>query len=298
MIEVLKRRSVPGVGTVFVGRLPGGLVEFVDGLAEGRGRRDKWVIGVSTMYGCPVRCVFCDAAHSYSGRVSAEGLLEQVRAVLDLHPEDIQVCAKLKVHFQRMGEPSLSGEVLTAIAALPSLLERRRFWPCIASVAPVGSERWFEDLLGLRRAMRDATFQLQFSINSTDPVVRRRIMPAKLLPLRWVADYTRSFYEAGQRKPCLNFALAHGWPLDADTILRLFDPSKVLIKVTPLNPTVMGARHGLRSMLGSGETEKLDKELDVLRRAGFECLWDWGNVLDNVLGSNCGQSIRAMTNRG
>jgi adenine C2-methylase RlmN of 23S rRNA A2503 and tRNA A37 len=39
----------------------GRLIEFVEECQPPYGRAERWILMVSTLYGCPVKCLFCDA---------------------------------------------------------------------------------------------------------------------------------------------------------------------------------------------------------------------------------------------
>jgi len=58
------------------------LVECVDALQPPLPIQDKWVLLVSTMFGCPVRCKMCDAGGFYTGKLTAEQIFG-MREVLD-----------------------------------------------------------------------------------------------------------------------------------------------------------------------------------------------------------------------
>jgi len=185
-----------------------------------------------------------------------------------------------------MGEPALNDEVLETIGWLSR--EFPHCIPCVATLAPAGREDWFASLLGLRDRFRE--FQLQFSINTTDPGVRDQLMPIDKLPLEWLADYGREFHRPGSRKPVLNFALSDSIPLDPEEAARIFEPEWFAVKLTPLNPTLAAAENELEPFAG----ERDARELVELRAAqfeelGFEVIRSVGEWEENRIGSNCGQ---------
>lgn len=267
--------------------------EFVDACGEAGGdRRDKWVIIVSTQFGCPAGCLMCDAGGGYRGDLSAGEIIDQIESVFAAHPEiDPQSCRKLKVQFARMGEPALNDAVLEAIGWLadkyPACI------PCVATLAPAGREDWFAGLLDLRGRFRE--FQLQFSINTTDPGVRDELMPIDKMPVEWLADYGREFHRPGSRRPILNFALSDSVPLSPEEAAGLFDPEVFAVKLTPLNPTLAAAENELKSFSVEGDA----RELVELRAAqfeslGFQVIRSVGDWEENRIGSNCGQLAARM----
>jgi 23S rRNA (adenine2503-C2)-methyltransferase len=288
MLEVLNKTGRPGLAEVYLGAVrndPERLVEFVDACDPAAGDRGaKWVIIVSTQLGCPVGCLMCDAGRRYQGNLSAAEILAQVEQIVTANGRDPNACAKFKVQFARMGEPALNDEVLRALWRLKDLYPA--VIPCIATIAPAGRERWFGTLLGLRDYFRD--FQLQVSINSTDPGQRDRLMPYPKMPWETMARFGRSFYRPGQRKPVLNFAVCGDWELDAGILSRHFDPRWFAVKLTPLNPTSAGTGNGFGDDPGARLLESRARELSA---RGFDVIVSVGHQEENLIGSNCGQAV-------
>jgi len=297
-LRVIAGSGDPEVAEIFVAETnpghPDSRIEMVDGLDPRYPRRDKWIINVSTQWGCPVKCRFCDAGHRFFGSLPARDILAQVRFIRDRHPEDAVTCRKLKVHFARMGEPCLNDEVLPAIAALPDEIRNERLWICVPTTAAAGRREWFERLLKLKKERFDRRFQLQFSLNTTDPDLRRFLMPVTLEDFDWVASYCQVFHSQGGRKPVLNFALAQGYPVDPEVIARVFDPGCTAVKLTPLNPTATGTGNGLASALKATTPPQVEALVTRLASAGFEVLVSIGDPREDRIGSNCGQSVRRL----
>jgi 23S rRNA (adenine2503-C2)-methyltransferase len=288
-------RGHPGVATIAVLDFGGGrLAETVDGRAPPLTRREKWIINVSTQFGCPVGCPCCDAGGDFRGNLSAEQILAEVRWAHARHPRLASSCKKLKVHFARMGEPSLNDAVPQAAAGLPALLPSPGLMCCLATVAPRGRERWFSDLLLAKRRWFSRRFQLQFSIQSTDPALRRRLIPIPHLDLGELARLGEAFVEPGDRKVGLNFALAEGAPFDPRVIVQHFDPDRFLVKLTPLNPTAASARAGLASLLRTPRQRELEPAARHLAAEGYEVIWSIGDGREDRIGSNCGQAVRRL----
>ncbi len=290
-MRILEKVGDPGLAQVFLAEFrndPGLRAEFVDACGSAGGdRRDKWVIIVSTQFGCPAGCLMCDAGGGYRGDLSAEEIIEQIKAVFKAHPDlDPRKCRKLKIQFARMGEPALNDAVLETIGWLGR--EHPQCIPCVATLAPAGSEDWFASLLGLRDRFRE--FQLQLSINTTDPGVRDELMPIDKLPLEWLADYGREFHRPGNRKPLLNFALSDSIPVDPENIAAIFDPRYFVVKLTPLNPTGRALENELSAAGGMGEAADLvELRAGQFEALGFQVIRSVGDWEENRIGSNCGQ---------
>ncbi len=299
-MEILGVTGRADVAEVFVARFrgpDGPVLEFVDGLDTRYTREQKWIINVSTQFGCPVGCVFCDAGGDFKGNLTKAELLEQVATVALRHPGLPRICGKLKVHFARMGEPSLNDAVIEAMRALPEMPELEGapgLWCCVPSVAPKGREDWFKRLRDMKNECYPGRFQLQFSCNSTEEDERRRLMPIRLCSLDEVAAIGLDFFEPGDRKPVLNFALAEEVRFDMAGIADRFDPAVFAIKLTPLNPTARGDANGLKTILRSEREGRLAEAMDGLRERGYEVIISIGDGREDEVGSNCGQAVRAM----
>ena len=292
VISVSGNPEVAEVGVVRFRRDDCYIVETVDGLTPPQTREEKWVVNVSTQFGCPVGCPFCDAALQYHGNLTADELLDQVRWALGRHPGVAAKCEKLKVHFARMGEPALNPAVLDAMERLPEMAGSAGLWCCVATVAPRGREAWFERLLLIKRRLYHGRFQLQFSVQSTSAEDRSRLIPISHRRMDELADYGRRFFSPGDRKVVLNFALARDVEFDPKVIKRTFDPAKFAIKLTPVNPTAAGQENGFETILRSEQSSLLDRACECLTAFGYDLVISVGDEREDQIGSNCGQAVR------
>lgn len=290
-MRVIRRTGRDDLATVFVAETPAGKrVEFVQSLQPPFPRSEKWVLIVSTLYGCPVGCEMCDAGGSYSGRLSAEEIFFQLDHMVDrFFPGREVTSKKFKVQFARVGEPSLNMEVLKVLRGLPERYRAAGLIPSLSTVAPEGSDDFFEELLRIKEELYPGNFQLQFSIHSTDDAQRDRIMPIKKWGLAQIADFGKRFHSGRGRKVTLNFVLAEGYRIAPWKIRELFPPENFFIKMTPLNPTGKAAS----SKLVPAPVKEPDTARE-LRHYGFDTLYSVGELEENLIGSNCGQYLKAM----
>ena len=267
-------------------------METVDGLAPPLARCQKWIVNVSTQFGCPVGCPFCDAAMAYHGEPTADELLAQVRWVLDRHPGEAESCAKLKVHFARMGEPALNDAVIEALERLPSVVASPGLWACVATTAPRGCEAWFEALRDVKDRRYRGRFQLQFSVQSTAEQDRARLTPIPHWSLGELAEYGVRFWRPGDRKVVLNFALARNVAFEPEVLAATFDPARFAVKITPVNPTARGAEAGFATVLRSERAAAVERARAALCARGFDVILSVGEPEEDRIGSNCGQAVR------
>lgn len=294
--KVLEWSGLPEVAEVAVVRFRGEdrfRVEMVDGLDPPLSRDRKWILNVSTQFGCPVGCPFCDAGGAFHGNLDAEEILDQVRIGLARHPGLAARCGKLKVHFSRMGEPALNDAVIQALDRLPAVAEAPGLWACVATTAPDCRDDWFEALREVKDRRFPGRFQLQFSIQSTDANARSRLIPARHWTLDRIARYGGRFHRPGDRKVVLNFALAQGIPFDPGVLRDGFDPEVFAVKLTPVNPTVRG--RGFRTVLRGGDEAGIAQAVEALRLARYDVVVSVGDAREDQVGSNCGQAVLRLS---
>lgn len=288
------REDLAMVYLLQLGEDPAHLVETVDSVDPRYPRSEKAVMIISTQFGCPVGCLMCDAAGDYRGSLTAEQMLAQVQFVAQRRPESLR-SRKLKVHFARMGEPALNPAVLDALEELPGLLSSGGLIPCISTVAPAGCEIFFAHLLQIKRRLYPpGHFQLQISVNTTDADLRRRLIPWPTLEPSAIARLAAPFAGPGDRKVALNFALGRGFPVDPQRLRATFDPTRFMVKLTPVNPTARAKRHGLETVVMAGRPDAADELLTSLGDAGFDTVLSIGDADEIAIGSNCGQLVRAL----
>ena len=285
----------PDLAMVHVAEDEGGRrFEFVDSIQPPRSRSEKWVVIVSTMFGCPVGCQICDAGGGYQGKLDAEGMLWQVREAVSQRfgNGDPPRTDMLKVQFARMGDPALNDQVLEALIGLRQAYPDTNVVASVSTVGPVSSRRF---LTKLQKVKEDhypkGIFQLQFSIHSTDQEVRSRLCPIKTLSFDEMAEIGRGFRTNGDKRVTLNFCLIDGIPIDPVVVRHHFDPEHFLIKLTPLNPTSRAAEAGLVSLIEKDREDAAHGYIDTFRAQGFDVLLSIGEYEENQIGSNCGQYL-------
>lgn len=294
-MKVIASTGNEKVAMVYIAELGDGqLVEFVEAVQPPLPREKKWVLLISTMYGCPVGCLMCDAGGHYHGKVSKEDIFAQVDFLVRKRYPDGRVPAQqFKIQFARMGEPSFNLDVLDVLEELPTRYAAPGFMPSISTIAPRGADRFFERLLEIKRnKFSGGHFQFQFSIHTTDQKLRDQIIPVKKWSFARMAAYGEEFFEPGDRKITLNFALAREMPVDPAILREHFDPDKFLIKITPLNPTHQARHSGLSSYIDPEQAGQEYEIVQALQGAGYQTIVSIGELEENYIGSNCGQYVR------
>jgi 23S rRNA (adenine2503-C2)-methyltransferase len=243
----------------------------------------------------------CDAGGYFHGKPTAEEILEQIDfMVVNRYPDRRVLSKQFKIQFARMGEPALNDAVLDVLEELPKRYDAPGLMPSISSVAPKGTDAFFERLLEIKnRLYSGGHFQFQFSIHTTDLALRDELVPVKKWDFEKMAAFGERFYEEGDRKVTLNFALAQGQPLDPEVLKAHFSPEIFLIKITPLNPTYRAVENNLETYIDPHEQNvNQDAVVKALKEAGYDVIVSIGEVEENLIGSNCGQYLRRHMEAG
>ncbi|HAA86158.1 MAG TPA: radical SAM protein [Kosmotogaceae bacterium] len=293
-MKVLQSFGNDELAKVYVGiTKEGSWVEFVESLQPPLPRKDKWVLIVSTMDGCPVKCGFCDAGGSFRRNLTREEIMDQIHYMVARRFTGAVNVAKFKIQFARIGEPSLNPSVLEVLEELDGKYDAPGLLPSVSSVAPLNSESFFEELLEIKNERYVGRFQLQFSVHSTDRDQRDYLIPVRKWDLEKIADYGSQFCGEHDRKVTLNFALSSGSLVESAVISRLFDPAKFLVKITPVNPTYSSRDRKLDSAVDDdGSLVYHQRFVDELRSDGFDVLVSVGEPEENRIGSNCGLYVK------
>ena len=274
------------------------LVEFVESVQPPLPREKKWVLIVSSMFGCPIKCKMCDAGGDFGGKLTAEEILSQIHYMVDRRfPGGKVPVPKFKIQFARMGEPAMNPAVLDAMERLPSEFTAPGLNASLSTVAPKSrsTAEFFERLADIKdRLYSGGRFQLQFSIHTTDQRKRDELIPVKKWSFEEISKYGERFCvpRKGDKKVTLNFAPAVDYPIDASVIRKHFDPSLFMIKLTPLNPTVRSHEESMRSAIDPHDGGSSGRIVDMFREEGFDVVLSIGELEENRIGSNCGQFIQ------
>lgn len=284
------------LAVVYIGKTESGrMIEFVESIQPPFTREEKWVLIVSTLYGCPVKCEMCDAGGFYSGKLTVREIFSQIDYMISRrYPLDKIPVKRLKIQFARMGEPSFNNNVLDVLKRLPERYVVPCLIPSVSTIAPLGRDSFFEELIDIKNGHYRDNFQLQFSIHTTDEAVRDKIIPVKKWGLKEISNFGRKFFKEGDKKITLNFILTDRYPINTEFIKSIFDPSVFLVKMTPLNPTCSVASLGLKSAITAKDIE-LGREPPAaarLRDLGYDVIVSIGELEENHIGSNCGQYIK------
>lgn len=201
---------------------------------------EKWVITISTQYGCSMGCTFCDVPKVGGGKnATFKDLIHQVLTGLHLHPE-VQSTKRLNIHFARMGEPTWNPNVLDATKWLQTHVDPEyTIHPVVSTMMPcrnVWLKTFIHTWMRIKNRLLQGEAGLQLSINSTDDLERLKIFGGSALRLDEIARIMDGCIPMG-RKITLNFAVAN-YTVEPHVLLKYFDPDYYLVKLTPMHRTM------------------------------------------------------------
>ncbi len=297
-MKIIAKAGNEKIATVYVAKLEdGGMVEFVESVQPPLTIEKKWVLIVSTLCGCPVDCTFCDAGGDFKKKLTEEEIFSQIDfLVTKRFPDRVIDTEKFKIQFARVGEPSYNPAVLDVLEKFNTKYKTKNFIPSLSTIAPKGTDKFFERLLNIKRRLYENNFQLQFSLHTTDERRRDEMIPVRKWTFGEIAEYSERFYNTNGKKITLNFALAEKSPCNARVLKKYFKPEIFLIKFTPLNPTYKTIKYNLKSYIKpDAESHEI---VERIKEKGYETIVSIGELEENKIGSNCGQYITNIKKAG
>ena len=301
-MEIIRKMTVP-TGEIYIGRTDRGDLEFLtvgdygkeanikadflgitrelNGVPNGKPMplTEKWVITISTQYGCSMGCKFCDVPKVGSGRNATEDdLQEEIEWALKQHPE-IKHTKRLNIHYARMGEPTWNRAVLFNALILDDIIRPQLgdslIHPVVSTMMPKhnnGLVRFLHAWASIKNNIYEGNAGLQFSINSTDDEQRRYLFSDNALALEQIADIVDELPMPKGRKYALNFALADNSIISGERLAQLFDTKKCMCKITPLHRTTSAEDNGIRTTGGYDQFTPYKAVEDDLKAHGFDVI--------------------------
>lgn len=195
-------------------------------------RTERWMIGVSTMSGCPVRCKFCATGTLRKYRnLTATEIVEQVEYVLAGRKELFSDAYEHKINYTRMGEPFLNIEaVKEAIKWIDERYPGTHHY--VSTIGIVGSDfSWIKD-----------NITLQISVHSLRNEKRDWLIPFKN---KMTLEELGRIRTESLLKTTVNMTLVEESDFDIDELKRLFNKNKFFVKLSPINPNAVSEKNNL-----------------------------------------------------
>lgn len=186
-------------------------------------RKERWMIGVSCMSGCPVGCKFCATGRLKRFRnLTADEIVDQVKFILEKNPNwNPSEAKEFKINYTRMGEPFLNiEEVKKAINIINKMYPNVHHY--ISTIGVKGSDfSWIKD-----------NITLQISLHSLDENKRNWLIPFhNKLTIKELGEIrTKS-----NLKTTINLTLVDTDDFDINELNKYFDKEYFFIKLSPIN---------------------------------------------------------------
>jgi 23S rRNA (adenine2503-C2)-methyltransferase len=263
-----------------------GFNKEIEGVANGycMPLSEKWVITVSTQFGCIQKCKFCSCPNiPFKGNASFEDLKKQFYSAIKLFP-NVKYTDRLNLHYARIGEPAVNPHVFEFTRWLyvnkkqlvdDLGLRLEVIHPVLTTSLPKKfkklEERIFE-WIDIKNNLYNGQAGLQFSINSTDEDQRTDMFNDGQLHLKEFAKMAEKFPEPLGRKYCLNFAYATSFKVDPKFIKDNFDSNKFMVKITPIHNNDECRQNGIETVGGYDSYLPYKAVEEGFKQAGFDTL--------------------------
>lgn len=264
---------------------------------------EKWVITISTQYGCSSNCLFCDVPKVGHGvNCTYNDLTDMITGGLSLHQE-VEATKRLNIHFARMGEPTWNSNVLKVSSNLLKIVRpfvgRSLVHPVVSTMLPRKNKKLMNFLNAWTIDIKNDKFRgnagLQFSINSTDDKQRNHMFSGNSLYLKDISEIGKNLISPKGRKYTLNFALADDYIIDAERLVKLFDPRKFMVKITPLHKTDSCDNNDIKTSGGYTEFTPYKQKEDELKSVGFDVLVFIPSMDEDESRITCGNALLSGT---
>lgn len=196
-------------------------------------RNERWMVGVSCMSGCPVRCKFCATGKMKKCRnLTAEEIVDQVKFVLGLNPSfNPNDSKEFKINYTRMGEPFLNiEEVKKAIQLIEKIRPGTHHY--ISTIGVKNSDfSWIKD-----------NITLQLSLHSCNEEKRNWLIPFKN---KMTIEELGKVRTESNLKTTLNMTLVDNNDFDINILKKNFDANKFFVKLSPINENEISNKNNL-----------------------------------------------------
>ncbi len=245
---------------------------------------EKWVMTLSTQYGCVQKCTFCDVPKvRWRGNASYNDLLMQLRSARNLFP-DVKYTERLNIHFARMGEPIFNNAVFEFARWIgenrmdvQNMLGLRVevVHPVLTTSCPVnfsGFSSRLQEWVRIKNDLYNGQAGLQLSINSTCDAQRDEMFGGSSLSLYEISRAAAALPDPLNRKYCLNFAYSSGYEVDGKYLASLFDPERFMCKITPIHNNNACREHNIQTLHGYSSYTSYREPEESLKQAGYDVL--------------------------
>jgi len=195
-------------------------------------RFERWMIGVSVMSGCPVRCKFCATGQMKTWRnLTSQEIVDQVEFIINLNKINPLDSKEFKINYTRMGEPFLNIEnVKEAISIISEKYPNTHHY--VSTIGVKNSDfSWVKD-----------NITLQLSLHSLDEEHRNWLIPFKN---KLKIEELGQIKTKSNLKTTINLTLVEESDFDINELKRYFANDNFFIKLSPINNNVISDKNKL-----------------------------------------------------
>ncbi len=308
-MKILKHIKVP-TGDIYVVNGTKGNLEFISlgdygkevNLNQNKAVEDnsslmpltkKWVITISTQYGCSMNCKFCDVPKVGAGKnATLNDLQQQILTALHEHPE-ITYTERLNIHYARMGEPSWNPDVLDHAKWLKEHIDPEyKVHPVVSTMMPKNNI-WLKTFIHTWMRIKNRVYHgnagLQISLNSTNEDERNLMFSNNCSSLIEISRIMEGIVPFG-RKITLNFPIC-GWEIDSKVLLNYFNPEHYIIKLTPMHKTSTALDNNIKTAGDYTQYYPYEKIEKDLKKAGYDVLVFIASEDEDLGMITCGNAV-------
>lgn len=198
-------------------------------------RGERWMVGVSVMSGCPVRCKFCATGKLKRWRnLTMEEIVEQVLFIVKKNNIDPNNSKEFKVNYTRQGEPFLNVDAVRgAIEVINNLYPKTHHY--ISTIGVKGSDfSWIKE-----------NITLQISLHSLNEEKRNWLIPYKN---KLTIEELGKIRTKSHLKTTLNMTLVDESDFDIEKLKVHFHKDAFFCKLSPINTNEVSDKN----LLGTG----------------------------------------------
>lgn len=259
---------------------------------------EKWVVTISTQYGCSMNCKFCDVPKVGKGlNATYNDLEKQILLALSLHPE-ISSTKRLNIHYARMGEPTWNKNVLEFTKDVRKIIRpqigRSLVHPVISTMLPKDNKflnEYLNEWVEIKNDLFKGDAGLQFSINTTNDNLRKELFSGNSLTLEEISKVGEMLEMSKGRKYALNFALGDNFEVNAEKLRDLFNPNKFMVKITPIHITDACIKNNIETKNGYFDYSPYRTIENELKQVGFDVLVFIPSIEEDTSRITCGNAI-------
>jgi adenine C2-methylase RlmN of 23S rRNA A2503 and tRNA A37 len=196
-------------------------------------RQARWMIGVSVMSGCPVKCKFCATGKLKKCRnLTADEIVSQIEFILNKNPTmNPKDCFEFKINYTRMGEPFLNIEAIKqAIKIIDAKFPNTHHYISTIGIKNMDTS-WIQK-----------NITLQLSLHSLNEEHRNSLIPYKN---KLTIEELGHIKTNSNLKTTLNMTLVEPQDFDIKILKKHFNQKDFFIKLSPINKNEISIANNL-----------------------------------------------------